>query len=246
MTPREFGRLLWFWQVLKDETKKGESKKAWKEELRTRVAAMSQESLAPYTEILRRRYEEQQVTRASVATRAGSLFIFLGILTTGATIVAGSITTTSPIVFWLIVLVGILLLGSAFAAAFLAVRSQQVESWEAPSVRPEDGFDKRALDLTYAVEVMAAGEQNRLTLSNSVAYLRDAQAWARVALLWVVLLAPLAVAAAATKPTTPGLPVAAPSVGPSVAPSLAPTLLQTSTPAPAPPSTPSGAAPSHP
>ena len=28
MTPREFGRFLWFWQVLKDETKKGKSRSA--------------------------------------------------------------------------------------------------------------------------------------------------------------------------------------------------------------------------
>ncbi len=72
-------------------------------------------------------------------------------------------------------------------------------TWEVPRVDPTDATDKRSLAVTYALEIVAAAQQNKLTL-RKVAYLADAQRWARRAVILVVVLAILSVAVAATKP----------------------------------------------
>ncbi len=201
MTPRDVWDFIRFWELLhgpggidKEETKA----------LRARLDKLSDKSLASYTDFLWRRYEEQQSGADSVASRGGSLFVFVGILTTGATLLAGLATPENPLLFVLVLAFGFCLFYATFAAAFLAVRSQQVSVWAAPSLSPEDGTNKRALDLTLAADLMAAVEHNKQTHQNLVAYLRDGQVWARLVIFFVVVLAAIVVSANATKPTVVG------------------------------------------
>ena len=202
---------LWFWETLSDGTKKDDEKKAWKLQLRAELEAIDDETLAGLTEISRRRYEEQEATRGSVASRGTSLLLFVGVITTGATLVGGSLESVLPLVFVATLVAGAFLLYACLAVAFLAIRAQEVTMWEVPRVDPTDATSKRSLAVTYAVELEAATQQNKLTLRNRVAYLADAQRWARRAVILVVVLAILSVAAAATKPpSTPSTPAVTP------------------------------------
>ena len=82
---------------------------------------------------------------------------------------------------------------------------------QVPRVDPTDATNKRSLAVTYALELEAATQQNKLTLRNRVAYLADAQRWARRAVILAVVLAILSVAAAATKPSSsPSSPAVTP------------------------------------
>jgi hypothetical protein len=204
-----------FWEEIPDRTRKGDAKKAWKDDLRRQVARLPAATVGPFTDIWRRRYEEQEASRGLVASRAGSLFVFVGIITTGAAIVGTSLASVHPVLLLLIVATGGCLLYSAVAAAFLAVRSQQVATWEVPRVDADATIDQRALDTTYAVEIVAAAEQNRSTLADRVSYLRDAQLWALIAVLLIAILAPLSVVAAITK-SGPAVAGPSPSAGPVV------------------------------
>lgn len=204
-----------FWETLKDETKKGDEKKAWKHQLRAELEIIGDGALASLTEISRRRYEELEATRGSVSSRGTSLLLFVGVVTTGATLVGGSLESVSPLLLGATLVDGALLLYACLAVAFLAIRAQEVTTWEVPRVIPNDATDTRSLAVTYALEIVAAAQQNRSTLRNMVAYLADAQRWARRAVILVVVLAILSVAVAATKP---------PSAPSSSAVSPAPTL----------------------
>jgi len=225
MTLGDIGEFLRFWELLPDP-KGGLDEKA-KKALRARLDGLSDKSLASYTEFLQRRYEEQQAAADSVASRGGSLFVFVGIITTGGTLLAGLATPANPLLLWLVLGFGFCLLYATFAAAFLAVRSQQVSVWAVPRLTPEDGTSKRALALTLAVELMTAVEHTKQTQRNLVSYLRDGQVWARLVLLFVVLLAAIVVVANATKPTaaiasTTASPVVSPASYPSPATTLVP------------------------
>jgi hypothetical protein len=226
MTPRDVWDFMRFWELLRGP--KGGLDKETTKALRARLDKLSDKSLASYTEFLQRRYEEQQAGADSVASRGGSLFVFVGILTTGATLLAGLATPENPWLFCLVLAFGFCLFYATFAAAFLAVRSQQVSVWAVPSLTPEDGTAKRALGLTLAAELMAAVEYNEQTHRNLVAYLRDGQLWARLVLFFVVVLAAIVVVANAVKPTAAGAsttpsPVSTPASYPSAAVTLTPT-----------------------
>lgn len=200
-----------FWEALSDETKKGDEKEAWKHQLRAELEVIDDEPLASLTEISRRRYEEQEAARGSVSSRGTSLLLFVGVVTTGATLVGGSLESVSPFILAATLVVGAFLLYACLAVAFLAIRAQEVTTWEVPRVDPTDATNKRSLAVTYALEVVAATQQNKPTLGNRVAYLADAQRWARRAVILVVVLAILSVAAAATKPpSTPSTPAVTP------------------------------------
>jgi hypothetical protein len=201
-----------FWETLNDETLKGGEKEHWKHQLRVDLEAIDDDALASLTEISRRRYEEQEATRGSVASRGTSLLLFVGVITTGATLVGGSLESVLPVVLVATLVAGALLLYACLAVAFLAIRAQEVTMWEVPHVDPTDAVNKRSLAVTYALEIEAAAQQNKLTLRNRVAYLANAQRWARRAVILVVVLAILSVAAAATKPpSAPSSPPVTPA-----------------------------------
>ncbi len=189
-----------FWTTFPDETKKGEEKRAWKAELRTTIDRMDDETCRSYAEVVRRQYAEQEATRASVASRGSALLLFVGVISTGATVVAASLETSAPVVLGLALVFGACLLYACLAVAFLAVRAQEVATWEVPAIYPKDSPDARTLAVSDAVELAVAYEQNKSGLRHIVAYLADAQRWARRAIILVVILAVLSVAATATKP----------------------------------------------
>ena len=214
MTIGDVRAFLRFWELLRGPQVAGDDEAA---KARARLEALSDQALASYIEFLQRRYEEQKSGADSVASRGGSLFVFVGIVTTGATLLAGLATPENPWLLGLILVFGFCLFYATFAASFLAIRSQQVSVWMAPTLEPEDCGSKRAMDVQLAVELMAAVDFNRETHRNLVAYLRDGQVWARMVLFLVVLLAAIVVLANATKPmaTSASPTVSVPTVAPS-------------------------------
>jgi hypothetical protein len=201
---------------------------------RARIESLNDKALTSYIAFLQRRYDEQKAGADSVSSRGGSLFVFVGILTTGATLLAGLATPENPWLLGLIVLFGFCLFYATLAAAFLAIRSQQVSVWKAPSLKLENLGSKRALDVQLAVELMAAVDFNRETHRNLVAYLRDGQVWARLVLFLVVILAAIVVFANATKPMGTAASPATPSamVAPSPAVATTPGVQKSASPAP--------------
>ncbi len=207
-----------FWETFPDERKKGDDAIALEAELRAAIARMDDTALSRFTDIVRRQYAEQAATHASVASRGSALLLFVGVVSTGATVVAASLATSATLVLSLILLVGACLLYACLAVAFLAVRAQEVAMWEVPAIYPRDGPDLRALAVEEATQHALAYQQNKSGLRHLVAYLADAQRWARRAIILVVVLALLSVAAAATEP-----PQVAPATPPALTTSPAPT-----------------------
>ena len=80
-------------------------------------------ALAKFIDIVRRQYAEQAATQSSVASRGSALLLFVGVVSTGATVVAASLATSAPLVLGLILTVGASLLYACLAVAFLAVRA---------------------------------------------------------------------------------------------------------------------------
>lgn len=183
-----------------DCTLKGEEKIAWKQEVGSRLASLTDDALIRFGEIWRKRYDELEATRVSASTRANSLFVFVGVLTTGATIVSGSLVRAPLPLLIVIWIAAGLLVYSALGAAVLAVRSQLVTNWDIPRVDLNDTADERTLVLTNAVEVYIAAEQNKRRLANVTGCLRDGQIYALVALFVVATLVVLSVVASAARP----------------------------------------------
>lgn len=203
MASREVVVFLRFWEHLADRTKKGDARKAWKRDLRRPLEALPADVLAVVVESARRRFDAQQASRASLATRAGLLLVFAGVAGTAAMFVAATLTFVAPIALILLAVVGAGLLYAAIATAVLAVRSQPLGLWEVPRLDLEDGTDQRSLVLADTVEVLAANDQNRATLANAAAYLDEAQRWALIGIVLIALLAPLSVLATAGR-SAPG------------------------------------------
>jgi hypothetical protein len=228
-----------FWDTFPSERKTGDAAKQLEAEIRTAVDGMGATARVTFAEIARRQYAEQEATKASVASRASALLLFVGVITTGTTVVGASIAAAHPVVLGLVVVVGGCLLYACLAVAFLAVRAQEVATWVVPAIFSKDGKTATALTAKDAVEHAVSYEQNKAGVSHLVAYLADAQRWARRAVILVVLLAILSVIAAATKPPPPSPATAAPTANPTASP--APVQQPSATPIPRPspvPSTP--------
>jgi hypothetical protein len=230
VTRKQIRDFLVFWEKLPDLAyQPGPEKEAWKGELRTRIGAIPDDTLGDFIEIWRRRYEQSEADRVSSASRANALLTLIGVITAATTLIVSS-TAGAWLPLQLAVLVtGFLLLVSVAAAVWLAVRVQQVSNWDVPRVEPEAASSVRNQRLTHAVELMAAADQNRKRLNNVIGYLRDAQGWALIAIVLLVVLAPLAVGASFTKqpaasPATPvpTLPIPTPTSSPSGTPSAWP------------------------
>lgn len=199
-----------------DRTLKGAEKIAWRQEVCGRLDSLSDDALIRFGEIWRKRYDELEANRVSASMRASSLFVFVGVLTTGATIVSGSLVRASLPLLIVIWMTAGLLVYFALGAAVLAVRSQLVTNWDIPRVDLDDTTDERTLVLTNAVEVYIAAEQNKCRLANVIGCLRDGQIYALLALFVVAILVVLSVVGSATRPpevTSPG--ANSPSPGPS-------------------------------
>lgn len=235
---------LWFWDAFPDKRKKGEELVALEAGIRTSVEAMADDTRAKFVEIARRQYEAQDSTRTSVTSRASTLLLFVGVILTGATVVAASLKTSQPIILVGILIDGAALLYACLAVAFLAVRAQEVATWTGPAIYAKQAISCRALEATDAVEHAVAWEQNKPGLQHVVAYLLNAQQWARRAIILVVILAILSVAAAATKPPDPPAPGSVPAA--TATPEVTPLVTQAPTATPSttlPTSAPSASAP---
>lgn len=201
---------LMFWAPLPDATKSGDEKTAWKASLRRELAARDDATLDALASRIQARYEEIEDTRRSITTRASSLLLFVGVITTGAGLIAQALVGAAWFLVVLFVLVGILLLYSAVAVAVLAVRAQLVGNWDVPWVDLGEATSARAVRLIYAVEIIVAVEQNKRRIRTPVAFLRDGQRYALAAIAFIAVLAALAVAAAILKPADGADPGATP------------------------------------
>jgi hypothetical protein len=210
-----------FWDAFPDERKTGEAAEQLQDELRATVEKMDMETRVVFGEIARRQYGEQEATKASVTSRASTLLFFVGVITTGTTLVATSLPGTHVAVAIAMVVVGVCLLYAGLAVAFLSVRAQEVSMWTAPEISATEARNVRVVTVADAVEHAFSYAQNEAGVRHLVAYLADAQRWARRAVILVVVLAALSVAAAATKPPSAGAASSTPTAVPS--PSATPT-----------------------
>lgn len=226
-----------FWDTFPDERKTGEAAKKLEAEIRVAVEKMDVKTCVQFAEISRRQYAEQEATKSSVASRASALLLFVGVISTGTTVVAGSLTTVQPLFLAFVVGIGACLLYACLAVAVLAVRAQEVAMWTAPAIYADDAQSSRSLTVKDAVEHAFSYSQNKTGVRHLVAYLADAQRWARRAVILVVCLALLSVLAAATKAPAPNNPIASP--GPQATASPAPLPAATAVPAPSPRASPS-------
>ena len=201
---RDFRDLLTFWGPVPDTTKSGETKEAWQRELRQALVGRTDETLDAFAARWQARYDETESARGTVTTRANSLLLFVGVITTGAGLIAQSLAGAPGTLVIGFIVFGIPLLYAAVAAAVLAVRAQLVGQWDTPRIDVADATDERSVKLKYAVEIFVAAEQNRARLRRPVGLLRDGQYYAIAGIALIALLAILSVTAAAlTPPPTP-------------------------------------------
>lgn len=209
-----------FWGPLPDDTYRGDQKTAWERDLRRDLWSRDDDTLDAFAARWQARYDEIEATRGTITGRAGSLLLFVGVLTTGAGLIAPALSGAPALIVGLFIIVGILLLYSGVAAAVLAVRAQRVGQWDSPRIDMGDAADQRSLRLKYATEIYVAAEQNRLRLRRPVGMLRDGQLFAMGGIIFIALLAVLSVTAAIVKPPAPAAaPVASPAPSATASPS---------------------------
>jgi hypothetical protein len=179
----------------------GPAKRTWKGQVRGDLARLADDDLDRFAAIWRRRYEELEDARLSASARAGSLFVFMGLIATATTFVAGSFAKSSGPPPPVIVAAAIVLGYFAVGAATLAVRSQLVGTWDIPRVSLEDATSARGIRLTNAVEVYISAEQNKHRLRNVIACLRDGQLYALISLFLLTSIVIIAVMAPPRGPT---------------------------------------------
>lgn len=196
----ELVAFLKFWGPLEDTTKTGDEKKAWKADLRGQLETRDDETLDAFAARMQARYDEDQATRHSVAGRANSLLLFVGVLTTGAALIADSLVGAPWPLVVAFVIVGASLLYCTLAAAVLAVRAQLVGNWDVPWMNLTDATDEHAIKVIYATEILVAVEQNKIRVRRPVAFLRDGQKYGIAAIALIAALAVLSVMAAIVKP----------------------------------------------
>ena len=219
-----------FWGPLPDDTYRDDKKEQWERDLRRDLGSRNDETLDAFAARWQARYDETEATRGTITGRAGSLLLFVGVLTTGAGLIAPALSGAPAPIVGLFIIVGLLLLYSGVAAAVLAVRAQRVGQWDSPRIDVGDAVDQRSLKLKYATEIYVAAEQNRLRLRRPVGMLRDGQLFAMGGIIFIAMLAVLSVTAAIVKPSAPAAaPVASPAPSAMASPS-------SSTAAPPPPS----------
>jgi hypothetical protein len=204
-----------FWEELPVEVLKGSDLRQRKAEHVATIATMAPTVRKQYLDMVRRWYAEQDATRTSITSRAATLMLFVGVITTGATLVAANLQTGVDALRIALFVVGGLLLYACVAIAFGAVRAQGIARFTSPSLTPNEVVAAgRNLDIEEAAEYATAYEQNQPILANQAAYLKFGHLWARRAIILAVMLAILVVASAATKPPPSGAasaPVGTPS-----------------------------------
>lgn len=253
MNLADVGGLLQFWKPPQDRRLKGDAADRRLGEIRTQVVEMDRYARERFAEIAKEQFDEQDHIRADVAGRASQLLLFVGVVSTGTTIVAASFSSSSLRVTALTLIIGLALLYACLAIAWLAVQAQRVRDWSRPGITPSDVTSVLGLEIENTARTHFDATQNKLAVDDLVAHLRDAQWWARTAIVLVTILAVLAVAASATKrPDEESTCICAPSssfapsLAASASPSVAPSPSRVPTPSPRSPSPSSSAASSAP
>ncbi len=201
-----------FWGPLADDTYRGDTKKTWEADLRRDLGSRDNDTLDAFAARWQARYNEIEATRGTITGRAGSLLLFVGVLTTAASLIAPALSGAPKWIVGLFIIVGLFLLYAGVAAAVLAVRAQRVSQWDSPRIDVSDAIDQRSVRLKYATEIYVAAEQNRLRVRRPVGMLRDGQLFAMGGILFIAMLAVLSVTAAIVKrPTPAAAPVAPPA-----------------------------------
>ena len=72
-----------FWGPLPDDTYRDDKKKEWERDLRRDLGSRDDDTLDAFAGRWQARYDEIEATRGTITGRAGSLLLFVGVLTTG-------------------------------------------------------------------------------------------------------------------------------------------------------------------
>lgn len=177
------------------EVQDGEAKIAWKNDVRRHLTALSTEDLDSVSALWIARLEESEATRVSVNSRANNLLLFVGVLTTGAALVARTLESADSSWALATIVVGALLLWGALSTAVLAVRAQRVGVWDSPWIDIGELQNSKSLRVERVVQLYVAAHQNKNRLRGPVGLLAHAQSYALVSLFLVASLAILSVLA---------------------------------------------------
>jgi hypothetical protein len=213
-------RQVWGWGPVRIDGIKADGEKlAWKAGIADRFNSLDPVTLDDLIEMYRARYDGLEAARDSVNGRANNLLVFVGVIAAAATLLGSSLERApEPIAVGLVLFGGLLLL-FAFGTAFLAVRAQLVAYWDAPWIEVEDVVGGHALRVRRATEMYVAAHQNRLRLQAPVVLLAHAQRMARITLALVLAVAVLSVAGALYRRPAPavtgGSPISVPTAAPT-------------------------------
>lgn len=217
-------QFLTFWRRIKPE-ERPEASASWEEATRAAIERLPDGVLDVLIEDSYRTYDEIEAARGSATARASALLVVVAVLNGLAALTATTLSGAHPILATAYVGVVLVLGFFAVGTAVLAIRAQQVATWNRPHVRPADIAGSRHHRLLRAFDVYVASRLNRHGLREVVGYLRDAQAYALITIFLLATLTVVAAATAATKPSNQeavGTPTQSPIVGPTPAGSETP------------------------
>lgn len=225
-------QFLSFWRRIKPE-ERPEDAASWREGTRAAIDRLPDDVLDVLIEDSYRAYDEIEAARGSATARASALLVVVAVLNGLAALTATTLAGAHPILAAAYVGVALVLGFFAVGTAVLAIRAQQVATWNRPHVRPDDIAGARHHRLLRAFDVYVASRLNRHGLREVVGYLRDAQVYALTTIFLLATLTVVAATTAATKPSNQE-PVATPTSSPIVSPTPA----GSETPSPTPVSSP--------
>lgn len=191
--------LIQFWKPPDDKRLTGDDARRALNEIRSTVTGMDPAARERFGKIAEDEYADQDAVRSDVAGRASQLLLFVGIVSTGTTIVAASLSSSSPVVTGVTLVCGASLLYACLAIAWLAVQAQRVQMWSRPGIKPDDVTSGPSLEIELAARTYFHASQNKIVVADLVAHLRDAQWWARTAIFLIAVLAVLSIIGTATK-----------------------------------------------
>ncbi len=196
-------RFLYFWEKLYPKWAEGRMPEDEQDEIRQRLKDVKDQSLQVLIKSWEDLYQSLCNDLAAVRTRAASLLSATGII-------AGVVALVTPLGTWLavnlrfksaaaiglgvmiLIVIGALLY-CGVAAAFLAVRAQEVGPWSLIVMRIHPSRDKHDNEIEYGHSIYVASMENKDILRRIyVRYLNDAQLYFR---LLVIVLAVLVIVA---------------------------------------------------
>jgi hypothetical protein len=198
-------KLLQFWQTLPTPPTMGKEEK---EEHRAAIQGAASDARKAAIEGLVRQYDEVNSDFSSIRSRAGGLLAATGVIT-------GLVTLSTPFVAplqsrsWLGfagLLLTLAVLYCAVAAAWLAIRAQQVRFWGQAVVNPDDFTTSEKYGIEYCWSLYVMFKENQKRISVPVAYLRDAETFFRAVIVGLGLLVVLTLVGAIFTASTPATP----------------------------------------